>query len=186
MTRFIRTRGWFHFRVRHPDPLGMARQYLLRFELAMDNPYAFTNGLVQLNNWYVTGYVWDWESHAGRHPFTPVYRIKYATGTVGPWRHFPEAAVRPNTNYLHTDGRTYRCLFEEVFPASIAWREVEVAQNLPYTLEDRNHYLNQIRVDYSDRYDDVCIRKRLCGQCHPPRPHFPGKRWRCAGCRPGP
>lgn len=36
--------GWFHFRVRHPQPLAPPREFRLRFELAFDNPYAFPSG----------------------------------------------------------------------------------------------------------------------------------------------
>ena len=51
--------------------------------MCYDNPYAFSGEPLQLNHWWVEG-TWDWESHSGRHIYTPMYRIAFAGGNIGP------------------------------------------------------------------------------------------------------
>lgn len=152
--------GWFHFRVRHPDPLGPLREHRLRFEICFDNPYAFPDGPLQLNQWWVDR-TWDWEAHGVRHIFTPIFRVKTRAGAVGPWQHIAETNVHPTTDCLY-DQRHYRCLFDQTL-ASTDWAEIEVAQNLPYTLEDRARLWQRIRTTYPARYSDLCVRKRHLG-----------------------
>ena len=152
--------GWFHFRVRNPTPLGPLAEYRLRFEVCFDNPYAFPGDPLQLNLWWADG-TWDWEDHGGRHIYTPMYRIKSPTGTVGPWRHITETNVHPVAGCL-SDQRHYRCLFEETIPRT-NWVEIEVAQNLPYTIDDRRRLLEHVRTNHLHRYDDLGIRKKHLG-----------------------
>ena len=45
--------GWFHFRVRNPNPAGPLEEYRLRFEVCFDNPYAFPGPPLQLNCWWL-------------------------------------------------------------------------------------------------------------------------------------
>jgi len=75
--------GWFHFRVRKPDEGAGLSNYLLRFQIAMDNPYAFPSGPFEVNEWWLHGYVWDWEEREGRHLYRPIYRYHYINVEVG-------------------------------------------------------------------------------------------------------
>lgn len=152
--------GWFHFRVRHPAPTGMGDQYRLRFELAFDNPYAFPSGPMQLNWWWVV-HTWDWEPREGRHIFTPMFRVKDRSGTVGPWQHIADTNAHPTAGHI-VDQRHHRCLFEQRTPAT-PWTEIEVAQNLPCTLDDRARFLRFIQTNYPPQHPDLCIRKRHLG-----------------------
>jgi len=135
--------GWFHFRVRHPYPERPPAAYRLRFELDFDNYDAFPTGPLQLNYWWVEN-TWDWEPHDGRCIYTPMYRIKDLAGVASPWQHIAETNVFPSEGYTNA-GRHYRCVFEQMLPAT-AWSEVEVAQNLPYTLDDRDAFLRTIQT----------------------------------------
>jgi hypothetical protein len=152
--------GWFHFRVRHPYPERPPAAYRLRFELDFDNYDAFPSGPPQLNYWWVEN-TWDWEPHDGRCIYTPMYRIKDLAGVASPWQHIAETNVFPSEGYTNA-GRHYRCVFEQMLPAT-AWSEVEVAQNLPYTLDDRDAFLRTIQTNYVHRYNDLCLRKKHLG-----------------------
>ena len=152
--------GWFHFRVRHPSPADPPQAYRLRFELDYDNLYTFPSGPLQLNYWWVDG-TWDWEPHDGRCIYTPMYRLKDLAGVASPWQHIAETNVFPSGGYTNA-ARHYRCVVEQVLPAT-AWSEVEVAQNLPYTLDDRDRFLRAIQAKYLPRYNDLCLRKKHLG-----------------------
>lgn len=152
--------GWFHFRVRHPYPERPPAAYRLRFELDFDNYDAFPGAPLQLNCWWADC-TWDWEPHDGRCIYTPMYRIRDLAGIASPWQYIAETKVFPSEGYTNA-GRHYRCLFEQVLPAT-AWSEVEVAQNLPYTLDDRDKFLRAILAKYPPRYSDLCLRRKHLG-----------------------
>ena len=141
--------GALRFRVRHPNPMGMENQFRLRFELAFDNPYAFSGDPLQLNYWWVV------------HIFTPMFRVKDRSGKVGTWQHFADTNTHPTAGFTY-DQRHYRCLFEQLTPAT-PWAEFEVAQNLPYALADRDAFLRFVRTNYPPQQPDLCIRKRHLG-----------------------
>ena len=153
--------GWFHFRVRHPLTGPAHEDSLLRFEIAFDNPYRFPSGPLEVNNWWVTGDAWDWEDHDGRRIYTPMFRVRYASGTVGQWQHIAEENTFPDDDCIH-DGRRYRCMFQQVIPATPAWNEVEVAQNLPYALEDRARLWRDLR-QFTALHPDLGLRKAPLG-----------------------
>ena len=152
--------GWLHFRVRNPDAGGPPRDRRLRFEMCYDNPYAFSGEPLQLNHWWVES-TWDWESHNDRHIYTPMYRIALAGGTIGPWQHFAETNVHPVAGFTN-DQRHYRCLFEQTVAAT-NWTEIEVAQNVPYGLDDRDAFLRAIQAEYPPLHGDLCLRKKHLG-----------------------
>lgn len=152
--------GALRFRVRNPDPLGLDNDYRLRFELCFDNPYAFSGNPLQLNYWWIV-HTWDWEDHNGRRIYTPMYRFKFAGGRVGPWQHIAETNTHPVAGFTF-DQRHYRCLFDQTLPRT-NWTEIEIAQNLPYTLDDRDALLKTIRAKYLPRYGDLGLRKKHLG-----------------------
>lgn len=161
--------GWFHFRARRPREGAPAAGHTLRFQLALDSPYAFPTGPLELNEWWLHGYVWDWEGRGEggqRHVFTPLYRFHRQSGGIGPWQHIPESGVTPDPAHA-VGGRSYRCMFElEIPPAptpAMEWREVEVAQNLPYTLEDRAELWRDIAATWPPLHADLCLRQRRLG-----------------------
>ncbi len=152
--------GWFHFRVRNPNPLGALQEYRLRFELCFDNPYAFASDPLQLNYWWMER-TWDWEAHGERRVYTPIYRLKSSRGKVGLWQHIAETNAHPVAGCTN-DQRHYRCRFDQVIPRT-DWTEIEVAQNLPYSLEDRDAFLRWIQTNYPPKHQDLCIRRRHLG-----------------------
>lgn len=158
--------GWFHFRLRKPGGGSGLSNYLVRFQIAMDNPYAFPGGPEEFNEWWLNGFVWDWEDRSGRHLYTPMYRYHFPDGKLSDWFHFPESGVTPDPAHT-TGGRSYRCLFELTTPPPLTpgadWEEIEVAQNLPYSLEDRAEFWSRLAGTYPGRYSNLCLRKRSLG-----------------------
>lgn len=124
--------GWFRFKAR-PWSTPNSRPAPIRFELAFDNPVTG-----ETNYWLGTTCCYD------AAVLNPIYRGIAADGTRGPWQHFTQSGTLPLGNLYRTaDGRPYRLLFEldpqrlSQSPGVQRWQEVEIAQALPYTLEDR-------------------------------------------------
>ncbi len=133
--------GWFRFKVRLPRTPPLPK---VRFELALDLTIEET---VHTNLFMLEGFTHDVAV------FSPVFRGIAADGRFGSWQHFRNPVV-PNPPNHHTpppDARPHRMLFEmdpnELAPApgGQPWIEIEIAQTIPYTLQDRrdfwDHYL---------------------------------------------
>lgn len=134
--------AWFRFKVR-PEASAGDVHGAFRFELAFDHP-----ATGEVNHWVERGFCYDFEV------FSPIWRGIGADGAAGGWQHFRLPTVVPAMNLYRTeDGRPYRALFQ-LDAAELGrptgtqpWKEVEIAQALPYTLEDRTDFwANELSV----------------------------------------